>query len=70
MDVGMAGSMVGFGLLIVGLFFFILHAVVCIWGYRDARRKGRSPEYALLVVLGLLFFPVLGLVVYLLIRDA
>lgn len=67
-------SFVGFGflgivMLLLGLFFFFLHIAVCVWGYNDARRKGRSPEFAILVVLGLLFFPVVGLIIYLLIRN-
>ncbi|ACX63017.1 PLDc N-terminal domain-containing protein [Paenibacillus sp. FSL H8-0457] len=65
---------IGFGIfgiaaLLLGLFFFLLHIAVCVWGYNDARRKGRSPEFAILVVLGLLFFPVVGLIIYLLIRN-
>ncbi|GAB6928594.1 hypothetical protein JCM10914A_25770 [Paenibacillus sp. JCM 10914] len=51
------------------LFSLVLHIAICVWGYNDARRKGRSPEFALLVVLGLLFFPVAGFIVYLLIRN-
>lgn len=67
-------SFVGIGVigiltLLLGLFFFLLHIAVCVWGYNDARRKGRSPEFAILVVLGLLFFPVVGLIIYLLIRN-
>ncbi|GIP01301.1 PLDc N-terminal domain-containing protein [Paenibacillus lautus] len=67
-------SFVGFGILgivtlLLGFFFFFLHIAVCVWGYNDARRKGRSPEFAILVVLGLLFFPVVGLIIYLLIRN-
>lgn len=67
-------SFVGVGIigiltLLLGLFFFLLHIAVCVWGYNDARRKGRSPEFAILVVLGLLFFPVVGLIIYLLIRN-
>ena len=55
--------------LMLPVLLFILHIAVCVWGFRDAKRRGRSSEYALLVVLGLLFFPVVGLIVYLLIRD-
>ncbi|AYB46551.1 hypothetical protein V4V36_31335 [Paenibacillus lautus] len=67
-------SFVGVGIfgivtLLMVLFFFLLHIAVCVWGYNDARRKGRSPEFAILVVLGLLFFPVVGLIIYLLIRN-
>ncbi|KZS46807.1 hypothetical protein AWU65_13190 [Paenibacillus glucanolyticus] len=59
----------GIGAMLVMLLFFVLHIVICVWGYNDARRKGRSPEFVLLVVLGLLFFPVVGLIIYLLIRN-
>ncbi|WP_054958461.1 hypothetical protein [Paenibacillus dakarensis] len=57
-----------FGLLIP-LLFLVVHIAICVWGYRDAKRRGKSPEFALLVVLGLLFFPIAGLIVYLLIRE-
>ncbi len=63
------GGIIGILTLLLGLFFFLLHIAVCVWGYKDARRKGRSPEFAILVVLGLLFFPVVGLIIYLLIRN-
>jgi uncharacterized membrane protein YhaH (DUF805 family) len=62
-------GVIGILTLLLGLFFFFLHIAVCVWGYNDARRKGRSPEFAILVVLGLLFFPVVGLIIYLLIRN-
>ena len=48
---------------------FILHIAICVWAYRDALEKGRSQEFALLILIGLFFFPVLGLIVYLLIRN-
>ena len=40
-------SFVGVGIigiltLLLGLFFFLLHIAVCVWGYNDARRKGRD----------------------------
>ncbi|MFC4101165.1 hypothetical protein [Paenibacillus xanthanilyticus] len=64
----------GFGLFGLGLLFFsfllfIIHIMVCVWAFKDARRKGRSPEFALLVLLAILFFPILGLIVYVLIRE-
>ncbi|SMF91051.1 hypothetical protein SAMN05661091_5334 [Paenibacillus uliginis N3/975] len=62
-------SIFGIFALLIPFMFFILHIAICVWGFRDARRRGRSSEYALLVVLGLLFFPVVGVIVYLLIRD-
>lgn len=68
MDILFAGSIIGLGVLLIGFLLFIIHIMICIWGYRDARRLGRSPEFALLILLGLLFFPVVGLILYLLIR--
>ncbi|MFC5713255.1 PLDc N-terminal domain-containing protein [Thalassorhabdus alkalitolerans] len=59
---------------LVFLFFtvgvFLLNILTSVWAYRDAVRKGNSKEYALLVLIGTLFFPVIGLLVYLLIRNA
>lgn len=62
-------------LLVGGMFvlffvagMFVLHIVECVWSYRDAIRRGYSQEFALLVLLGVLFFPLIGLIVYLLIR--
>ncbi|NIK75676.1 ABC-type tungstate transport system substrate-binding protein [Paenibacillus castaneae] len=60
---------IGLAFLFVGLFLFILHIVSCVWAYRDAIRNGRSTEFAILVLLAILFFPVLGLIIYLLIRN-
>jgi len=59
----------GFAALLIPLFFLVLHIIVCVWGYRDCIRRGRSSEFALGVLLGLLFFPVMGLIIYLLIRK-
>jgi hypothetical protein len=55
--------------LFLSLIFFIIHVAICVWAYRDAIRKGRSQEFALLVIVALFFFPILGLIVYLLIRN-
>lgn len=67
---------VGVGIGIIGLLTLlftsgltILHIILCVWAYRDARRHGKSTEYALLVLIGLFFFPILGLIIYLLIRN-
>ncbi|MCA1012602.1 PLDc N-terminal domain-containing protein [Halobacillus halophilus] len=58
-----------FAFLLFGLLLLILNIVTSIWSYRDSRRKGRSPEFAIMVLLGTLFFPVIGLVIYLVIRN-
>lgn len=66
---GIAVGIIGIFGLLIPLLLFGLHIAICVWGYRDAQARGRSSEYALLIVLGLLFFPVVGLIVYLLIRN-
>nr|WP_231735266.1 PLDc N-terminal domain-containing protein [Gracilibacillus massiliensis] len=50
------------------LFLLILNIITSIWTYRDAIRNGNSKEYALIALIGTLFFPVIGLIVYLVIR--
>ncbi|SHM88897.1 PLDc N-terminal domain-containing protein [Gracilibacillus kekensis] len=50
------------------LLLFILNIITSIWTYRDAIRNGNSKEYAILALIGTLFFPVIGLIVYLVIR--
>ncbi|MBP3953172.1 PLDc N-terminal domain-containing protein [Bacillus sp. YZJH907-2] len=54
-------------LLILG--GFILNILTSIWCYRDARRNGRSTEYALIILVATLFFPFIGFLVYLIIRK-
>ncbi|GGC79830.1 hypothetical protein GCM10007216_07910 [Thalassobacillus devorans] len=55
--------------LLFGVLVFVLNIVTSIWAYRDSRRKGKSQEYALLILIGTLFFPVIGLIIYLIIRN-
>lgn len=55
--------------LLFGLFLLILNIVTSVWAYRDALQKGRSREYALLVLIGTLVFPIIGLIVYFIIRN-
>jgi hypothetical protein len=52
-----------------GIAIFAVHILIVVWGYKDARKKGRSDVYALGIALMLVFFPVLGIIVYLLIRN-
>lgn len=61
----------GFALIILffSLLLLILNIATSVWAYRDALRNGNSKEYAMLVLIGTLFFPILGLIVYLLIRN-
>jgi hypothetical protein len=63
----MAGLFVAF--IIFGLLLLLLNIITSIWAYRDAIRKGRSQEYALIVLIGTLFFPILGFIIYLVIRN-
>ncbi|WP_018923358.1 PLDc N-terminal domain-containing protein [Salsuginibacillus kocurii] len=55
--------------LLIFLLLFILNIITSIWAYKDSIRRGNSKEYALLILLGTLFFPILGLIIYLLIRN-
>ncbi|MFG6119172.1 MULTISPECIES: PLDc N-terminal domain-containing protein [Thalassobacillus] len=55
--------------LLFGVLVFVLNIITSIWAYRDSRRKGKSQEYALLILIGTLFFPVIGLIIYLIIRN-
>ncbi|WP_411809989.1 MULTISPECIES: PLDc N-terminal domain-containing protein [Alkalihalophilus] len=48
---------------------FILNVITSIWCYRDSMRKGNSKEYSLLVLVATLFFPVVGFIIYLFIRN-
>jgi hypothetical protein len=50
------------------LVLFLLHVIECIWVYRDSLRRGYSYGFAFLALLGVFFFPFLGLLVYLLVR--
>ncbi|SDI52928.1 Phospholipase_D-nuclease N-terminal [Alteribacillus bidgolensis] len=54
-------------MFILGL--FLLNIFTSVWAYRDSIRKGNSKEFALIVLIGTLFFPVIGLIVYLIIRN-
>ena len=60
-----------FMMIFVFLIFggLILNVITSIWAYRDSLRKGNSKEYSVIVLIGTLFFPVLGLIVYLIIRN-
>ncbi|MDW7675518.1 MAG: PLDc N-terminal domain-containing protein [Bacillota bacterium] len=62
------------GIFVLFVLFFVLGLLVLniatsIWAYRDAIRRGNSKEYAIVILLATLFFPVLGLIVYIIIRD-
>jgi hypothetical protein len=56
--------------LLIGFALFLLNIATSVWAYLDAKKLGKSNEYALLLLIGTLIFPVAGLIVYLLIRRA
>lgn len=59
-----------FGIVFLVIFFlFFLNIATSVWAYRDALNKGNSKEYALIVLVGTLVFPVLGFIIYLIIRN-
>ena len=56
-------------LILFMLLLFFLHIATCVWAYRDSIRNGRSQEYAIMVLIAILMFPVIGLLIYLFIRN-
>ncbi|CAM4361089.1 PLDc N-terminal domain-containing protein [Paenibacillus tarimensis] len=54
-------------MFIAGL--YLLNIITSIWAYRDARSRGRSREFCLLVLVATLIFPILGLIIYLIVRN-
>ena len=61
----------GMILLFILIFFalFLIHIVLCVWAYRDSIRRGKNTEFAIIILLTILFFPIIGLIVYLIIRN-
>ncbi|WP_307329760.1 hypothetical protein [Evansella vedderi] len=57
-----------FFILAIAFILFLLNILTSIWAYRDSLRNGNSKEFSIIVLIGTLFFPVLGLIVYLVIR--
>jgi hypothetical protein len=55
--------------IIISLGLLLLNIVTSIWAYRDSLRRGNSKEYAIIILVATLFFPVLGLIIYLIIRN-
>ncbi|WP_181348998.1 PLDc N-terminal domain-containing protein [Thalassobacillus sp. CUG 92003] len=55
--------------LLGGFILFLLNIITSIWAYRDAKRSGKSPEYALIVLIATIVFPIVGLIVYIIIRN-
>lgn len=58
-----------FFLLFGSFLLLVLNIITSVWAYRDAIRLGNSKEYAVVVLIGTLFFPVVGLIVYIIIRK-
>jgi hypothetical protein len=55
--------------LFISLFIFIIHIAICIWAFKDASRRTGRQDIAFLVLLAVFFFPLLGSIVYLFIRN-
>lgn len=58
-----------FVFIFLGIGLFLLNIITSIWAYRDSLRRGNSKEYAIIVLIGTMFFPILGLIIYLIIRN-
>lgn len=61
------GALIGY-LLFFGFFLF-LYAWICSWVYIDSRKNGKSHGYALTVFLLAFFLPVVGHILYIVIRK-
>ncbi|KHF38730.1 PLDc N-terminal domain-containing protein [Halalkalibacter okhensis] len=61
-------SIVLFFLFIVVFGGLILNIITSIWCYRDSLRQGNSKEYSLLWLVATLFFPIIGVIIYLFVR--
>jgi pilus assembly protein TadC len=68
-EIGIGTGIIFLTILFVGLFILLLNILTSIWSYRDSLRKGNSKEFAIIVLIGTLFFPIIGLIVYLIIRN-
>ncbi|WP_164779520.1 PLDc N-terminal domain-containing protein [Paenibacillus kobensis] len=65
----------GFGFMVllflfIGIALFVIHLITIVWTYRDAVRQGHDPLYALVFAGIIFFFPILGFIVYLLVRKS
>ncbi|GIO00512.1 PLDc N-terminal domain-containing protein [Brevibacillus laterosporus] len=52
----------------IALLPIFLNILISIWAYRDSRSRGNSKEFSLIVLIALLAFPIIGLLIYLVIR--
>ena len=62
-------GIIGLLMLLIMFTLFILNIATSVWAYRDAKRLGKSNEYALLILIGTIVFPVIGLIIYWIIRK-
>lgn len=62
-------SVIFSGILLFMFLLFILNILTSVWAYRDSLARGNSKEYSIVVLIGTIMFPVVGLIVYFLIRD-
>ena len=70
MVISLAVNAFFFGIILfIALGFFVLHIAVAVWIYRDAIQYGRTQEFALILLVAALMFPVMGPVVYWIIRK-
>lgn len=59
----------GLILLLFILFLLVLPIMLAIWGYKDAIKKGKSSGFSLGIALMILFLPIIGIIIYLFIRN-
>ncbi|MWC31247.1 hypothetical protein [Paenibacillus sp. MMS18-CY102] len=74
-DYSSASVFGGFGILLLFFMFFalilaVIHIVTIVWAFRDALRHGKEPLFALGIAIMIFFFPIIGFIVYLLIRKS
>lgn len=62
-------SSIGIPGLLILFIIFILPILLCVWGYKDAKKNGKSNTYALGILILILVFPIIGWLIYLLIRK-
>ncbi|CAM3901510.1 PLDc N-terminal domain-containing protein [Alkalicoccus chagannorensis] len=67
--IGPPFSSVFFFFAAAAVLILVLNILTSIWVYRDAVYKGNSREFSALMLIGTLFFPIIGLIVYLIIRN-
>ena len=69
MEMGGGGVFFAFLPILLFLLVNVVNIFISIWAYRDSRKRGNSKEFSLIVLVALLLFPIIGLIVYLVIRK-